>query len=362
MTSHYEQRLDEDLRRIREAVREVAEAILTALERSTQALLDGDRALAYETILGDHPINRQIRAIDRLCHAFVARHLPSAGHLRFVSAVLRLTIELERIGDYAVTICRESVQLSSSPPAVVARGVELMASQSRSMLQQAVQAFAESNAELARGTKAIENQVDATFGKVLADLLRSGKEGSRPLEDVIGLFVIFNVLERVSDQAKNICEDTIFAVTGESKPPKVYRVLFLDDTNADRAPLAAACARKAFPESGSYDSAALQPETSLDPRCQRFLERHGLERPSAGPGVPPVSHRELSPYNVVVSLGGDCSLPRMPFATSLLIWDVGPSISGKTDAEAEAALVAMHHCLAVKIRELMETLRGDGAG
>ena len=68
------------------------------------ALLTRDRELAAEVILGDLPINREVRAIDALCHAFVARHLPSAGHLRFVSSVLRLNVELERIGDYAVTI------------------------------------------------------------------------------------------------------------------------------------------------------------------------------------------------------------------------------------------------------------------
>ena len=57
----------------------------------SRALLTLDRDLAYATVLGDKPINREIRELDRLCHAFVARHLPSAGHLRFVSSVLRLT-------------------------------------------------------------------------------------------------------------------------------------------------------------------------------------------------------------------------------------------------------------------------------
>ena len=69
-----------------------------------------------EVVLGDLVVNRRVRKLDSKCHAFVARHLPSAGHLRFVSSVLRLSIALERVGDYAVIIARELAQLESPPP------------------------------------------------------------------------------------------------------------------------------------------------------------------------------------------------------------------------------------------------------
>ena len=110
--THYEERLEEDLAHLREGVVAVGEKVQHAMEHAVRALLQGDRELAYATVLGDLPINRDVRALDRQCHVFVARHLPSSGHLRFVSSVMRLNVALERIGDYAVAISREAVQLT----------------------------------------------------------------------------------------------------------------------------------------------------------------------------------------------------------------------------------------------------------
>ena len=108
------------------AVASVARHVQTALERSVHALLARDRQASAETILGDLRINRETRAIDRRCHAFVARHLPTAGILRYVSSVLRLNIALERIGDYATTIARTVPHLSTDAPPVVKRDIEMM--------------------------------------------------------------------------------------------------------------------------------------------------------------------------------------------------------------------------------------------
>jgi len=111
--THYEERLEKDLVRLREGVATVGNKVQQALEHAVRALLERDHELAYDTVLGDMPINRDVRAMDRHCHVFVARHLPSSGHLRYVSSVMRLNVALERIGDYAVAISREAVQLTA---------------------------------------------------------------------------------------------------------------------------------------------------------------------------------------------------------------------------------------------------------
>ena len=99
----YEERLSKDMARIRDEVASLGAAVQKAQEDAVQAALTGNKALANQTILRDHPINRRTREINRLCHAFLAIHLPSAGHLRLISSILRLVNELERIGDYAAT-------------------------------------------------------------------------------------------------------------------------------------------------------------------------------------------------------------------------------------------------------------------
>src|SRR5262245_44610299 len=108
--THYEERLKKDLGWIHDLVGIVGAAITKAIDDAVTSVLKLDKDLAALTVIGDYTINRQTRELDRLCHAFVARHLPSAGHLRYVSSVLRLNIAIERIGDYAATIAdRKSV-------------------------------------------------------------------------------------------------------------------------------------------------------------------------------------------------------------------------------------------------------------
>ena len=363
--SHYEERLEADKKRIRRRVTRIGERVEQAQKNAVRALLTGDRALAYDTVLGDLPINREVRSIDRSCHAFVALHLPSAGHLRFISSVMRLTIELERIGDYAVTIAREAVQLEAPPPALVARDIELLADLGQRVLAQAVKAWDEESAELARGTLGMVGQVRGTFDKVIRDLVREGQAADHALSDLLALQVVLNRLGRVADQAKNICEETLFAVAGESKAPKTYRVLFVDETNTGPSQLAAAYARKAYGEVGRFDSAGWAPAKELDPHYRRFMEARGLDAEELAPTSLASRPSGLAGYHVVVSLGGDVRphVEEIPFHTAVLEWDdVSPSLNG-LDAERTGALLATaQKDLGARVRALMELLRGEEEG
>ncbi len=360
--AYYEERLAQDLDALRERIRSVGERVERAFDSAIRAILTDDRELAAATVLGDARVNRQIREIDRLCHAFVARHLPSAGHLRFVSAVLRLNVELERIGDYASTICREQLQLSSPPSRAAARDIEMIADQARRVLHQALNVFLEGNADLARGTMGMADQVKDTFQNVFRDLLQEGERSKRPLKDLFALLVIFNRLGRVSDQAKNICEETVFAVTGETKAPKVYPILFIDEKNDALSQMAEAFARRAYPESGRYSSAGWNPAQQLDPGVANFMQSKSFDLEGMGPKRLVTVHDDLEEWYVVVSLepGAREQIPEVPYHTLLLEWDpgVGPDEAGQW---SEEALEEAFRTLSVKIGELMETLRGKGA-
>lgn len=96
MAHHYEQRLERDLTSIRGNVIRLADKVIEALNNSVHALVTGNEQLASDVILHDGDINRSMRTIDAQCHAFIAVHLPSAGHLRLISSVIRINITLER--------------------------------------------------------------------------------------------------------------------------------------------------------------------------------------------------------------------------------------------------------------------------
>ena len=361
--SHYEERLERDLARIRESVAAIAADVQRALKESVHALLAGDGERAYAVVLGDHPINRKVRACDRRCHAFVARHLPSAGHLRLVSSTLRLNVELERVGDYAVSIAREAVQLSEAPSAGIAHDIELMAEQTENVFGEAIRSFLEGNAELARATKSNAYQVEKTYENVFNDLLQDGEKGTRPLKDLFALLVVYNRLGRVADQSKNICEDTIFAVTGETKQPKIYNILFVDARNDCASQIAEAIGRKAYPGSGAWDSAGWDPAAGLDTALLGFMERkgHSLEGTVASSLATTV--HELNDYHVIVGINGDVQphVPAIPFHTIFLRWDVGDCPDDPGNPEAEQQLEAIYKQLASRIEDLMLELRGEDA-
>ncbi len=356
--SHYEERLQNDLDAIRDQIRDVGETVAAATERACRSLLAFDRAEAAEVIVGDMPVNRAIREIDKQCHFFVARHLPSAGILRTISSVLRLTVAIERVGDYAAKIAREVVQLTQEAPSAVRRDVELMSEQSVGMLRQSVQAFIDANAELARGTMGMAAQVDSSFERVWQDLLQEGEKQSRPTADLFALLTVFRRLERISDQAKNICEETIFAVTGETKEPKVYRILFVDGPNDCWSPMAEAMAAKAYPNSGKYRSAGWEPADALEPALSGFLDGKGVPLRSEKPAAIPITHDELDDFHLIVNLGSGLRgrLADLPFKTVFLDWDLIPD-----GGVSEQTLEEAYKQIAFKTRELMEQLRGKDA-
>ena len=359
--SHYEERLEKDLENIRGRVRDIGESVTVAVRSACTALAERDRAAAARTIVDDMPINRASRALDRECHFFVARHLPSAGILRFISSVLRLSVALERIGDYAATVARETVQLEQPMPETFQRDLELMAEQSIGMLKQSLKAFIDGNAELARGTMGMAAQVDTSFDRVFADLLEEGDKRSRSLSDLFAFLVVFNRIERISDQAKNICEETVFAVTGETKEPKTYRILFVDERNDCWSRLAEGVARKAFPKSGIFASAGWQPAGAFDSTCIRFMETKGLDAPAGAPANLPTTHdgpgrlpSHRQPRRRVV---GASRRPSVQDRVARL----GRNVLPADGAINEESLAEAQKKIAFEVRELMEKLRGAEA-
>jgi phosphate transport system protein len=350
--SHYEERLQRDLNWIQDLVGIVGQAISKAIDDAATSVLRVDKDLAAATVLGDYTINRQTRELDRLCHAFVARHLPSAGHLRYVSAVLRLNIALERIGDYAATISRSAAQLTAQPPAVVARDIEMMNEQARRMLTDGMRSFQQKDVALANATLASAAQFARYFDKVFADLVKEGETDSRPVSELFSLMATLNRLERVIHQAKNICEETIFVATGKTKGEKTFQILFVDAKNDGLSQLAEHFTRKAFPQSGRYRSAGWDAAEEIDPAWSRFGQTVGVDLQKAWPTPLATLQPQLDEYQVVVGFGKEsrAKVGPVPFHTTMVVWDVAPG-------EPEAR----YRNLTPLVRELMEKLRGEQA-
>jgi len=359
--SHYEQRLERDLGVLQERIKGMSDMVQRGLADAVRALQKGDHQLAASTILADHPINRTMREIDAACHAFIAVHLPSGKHLRLLSSVIRVNIALERIGDYAVIIARASEQLAEPPSGHMAHELERFSSEVQSMLGQAITAFNDLNAELAKGTMVLETEMEFDLDGIYAELMSNPEQSNA--QALLNIFTVFTHLKRAADQAKNLCEEAVFAQTGETKVPKVYNILFLDRDNGCISQMAEALARKTFPGSGNYASAGTTPAALVDQATVDFLADLGLDISTATPRPIDFTEHELAELHLVISLQGPVGdyLEKLPFHTSGIEWDVGAGKLAAGRPPGNEELKTIYRELGSQISELMHLLRGNDA-
>lgn len=348
--SHLEERLQRDLDEIRGELANQSALVQAAITNSIKVVQTGDRELAYATVLNDHPINRNMRRIDRLCHSFIAVHLPSAGPLRQLSSAMRVNIELERIGDYAVTIAREALELGSLLQGEFAHAFDQLSDQASLMLDQAIGAFNDLNAAKARSTMPLLAPVESGLSNTYMELMRGGDQGE--LQQRFALFVIFAHLKRVMDQAKNLCEETLFAVTGEQKAAKIYNILFVSG-DGRLSQIAYAVGRKNHPQSAELVCAARAP-TDLDQESVDFLGQRGAAAPADGArALSSLSASALALQHVLISLDQppENYFENIPFHSVALFWDLRES--------AADGVEAIYRDVALRMKDLMQLMRGD---
>lgn len=348
----HDQRLERDLGEIRERIGAAGLCVRQAVEEAVEALESGDKERLYGVVLGDHAVDRDIQAIDRLCHAFVARHFPSAAQLRMISAGLRLTIAIERIGDYAVSIARIAARFEQEIPAPVVKDLADITKQAVRMLERARHAFLENDAELARDTARMAKRVDSIHDGLFHELVEREEVSTQML---VGLVAIYTRLERVADQARTICNETLVAIAGDARPNKPSKVLFVERDGGFAAPLAVGIAQKAFPRSGRFACAAWEPAEELHPVAKAVAEKLSLDLPHTpdhlSEDAPPSSKTHVI---VVLDHKGDLPIGPVPFQSIVQRWRVGVA-----DAVAKGEGKHVVRELSGRIRDLMETLRGE---
>lgn len=351
--SPYEQRLETDIKEIEDALATIQNFVVTACKSALDALMLANTKKAYEIMLGDRKINYLVKDLEDRCYNFIIKHLPTAGHLRFVSAIMNQNTELERIGDYAVTICRESVQLSQRPEGTLLEDIKHIAYEAYLALEESIAAFNHKDEKKAKATIRLAKQVERSFDGIYENLLQAKHYQNK---DLLAILVIFNMFLRISNRTHNICEHTAFMVSGESKPARLYKILFLDEDNSSLSQMAEAIARKNFPNLGVYASAGRAACDALDPELLSFLEDKGIDIKS----LKPKKLDSLTPgdYYLLVSLAGDIKsyLPKIPFHSIALDYDVGQSLHQIPSDQKPQHLEKLYRNISVGVHDLMQQL------
>jgi len=361
--SHLEAVLQHDIDLIRAKILEMLALVEQALTRALQAFVKRDRQLAYSVILRDQDVDALDAALDQLCLEFIVRHQPAAGHLRFVYSASKIVHLLERCGDYAESVARQVLLLSSMNYEVPVDQYHEIANLAIPMLHNAVHAFVDRNADLARSTMAVEPRVNQIRDNLNAELMDWREQGKLPLEALNPLTTVARRFERVSDQATNISEMALYSATGQYLRHLVredFRVLFVDQSNACLSRLAEAAAATVPAKRFTFESAGLTASV-VDPQTIRFLADKGVDI-SHQPSTTVEQVPNIEQVQVIVALCREAEgvFSLKPLKSLGLQWLVSdPSRARGTPEELQAEYELAYQSLANHIRDLVQAIIGD---
>ena len=196
------------------AMSERAEALI---ELSVDALLSKDKGKAEAVIAGDRAVDAMEVEIEAAALELLAPQQPMARDLRFIIGAIKVTSDLERIGDHAVNIAQTALRLVELQSTITPDPeIEDMARRARSMLGDAIDAFLRADGALGRDVCARDDQVDALHESVFRILLTHMMADPRTINPSLEYLLVSRNLERVADLATNIGEDAVFLAEGKN--------------------------------------------------------------------------------------------------------------------------------------------------
>jgi phosphate transport system protein len=362
-TLHLEALLQHDIDLIRAKLQEMATLDEQALTRAYLSFLKRDRQLAYSVILRDQDVDALETELDRLCMEFIVRHQPSAGHLRVIYSASKIVNELERVGDYAESIARQVLMLNTLQFEVPTDKFSEITNLAVAMLHNAVRAFVDKNPDLARTTMASEPRVNEVRDSISADLVEWRQQGLLPLEALTPLVTVARRLERVSDQATNICEQALYFATGEDLrhiPHEGFTVLFVDETHGCLSRMAEAIGNQLGAKRFLFSSAGVT-TGPVDPQTVWYLAEKGVDiSHQASRSIDQIPQLDRVQVIVVLSKEAKKALPQRPSKTVGLGWFLpDPSKAHGTPEEVRAAYNQGFESLANNIHDLVQAILGN---
>jgi phosphate transport system protein len=208
-------RYDLELEQLRGRILAMGSNLVAMIQETTRALVDRDSAAARRMIEYDHEINRQEVAIDELALNVIALRQPAARDLRFITLALKVSTDLERIGDCCVNLAERTLELNEEPQLKPYIDLPKMAEAAEGMIADALDAFQRGDADLAAEVTRRDARVDELNTQVFRELLTFMMEDPKTISRATRLIFVGKYLERIADHATNIAEMVIFMVRGK---------------------------------------------------------------------------------------------------------------------------------------------------
>ena len=206
---------DQDLESLRQDLVRMGEIVQTAIKDAVDALARRDKDLARTVMAGDDIIDRMQVEIEDRCISLIARQQPVATDLRILGTGLKITTDLERIGDHAFDIAKIVLLIGDEPLIKPLVDIPRMAEIAQNMLKDSLQAYLKLDIELAEQVCRADDRVDELYHQVFRELLTYMLEDAKKINQATQLIFVARYLERIADHSTNVAEWVIYLATGE---------------------------------------------------------------------------------------------------------------------------------------------------
>jgi len=215
---HLIKSFDQELRRLRDMMTEMGGIVENQVALAAVAILDRDSTSASRVVEEDLRVDALEREVEQFVIRMLALRQPMAGDLRQAVAALKMTVDLERIGDYAANVAKRSIVLAQFTLPYSLAGLGHMARLVQENLKLTVDAIGENDADKAMQVWRSDLMVDDIYTVIFRELITYMMEDPRNISPCTHLLFIAKNLERIGDHATNIAETIYYAVKGESLP------------------------------------------------------------------------------------------------------------------------------------------------
>ena len=214
-----------EIKQVKDDILMLGSMVEQAIIESVAALKKRDIKASEKILDNDREINKKRFEIESKLKVLIATQQPMAHDLRLLASIMEINSELERMGDYAKGIANINIRMGDLPLLKPLIDVPRMAEKGADMLHRALTAFVNEDIETSRKIPVEDDEVDALYNQVYRELMTIVIADPKTIERANWLLWTAHNLERFADRVTNICERTVFIVTGE--------LTEINDTNSE---------------------------------------------------------------------------------------------------------------------------------
>ena len=215
---HLVKSYDQELNKLRRMITEMGGIVESQVALAAEAIMHRDAAAATRAVEEDPKVDAMEREIEALAIRLLALRQPVASDLRSIVSALKVTGDIERIGDYAANVAKRSIVLSQYQLPYSLAGLAHMATMVQAQLKSIIDALGDNDTDKAVEVWRSDQVVDDIYNAIFRELITYMMEDPRNITPCTHLLFIAKNLERIGDHATNIAETVHYAATGEALP------------------------------------------------------------------------------------------------------------------------------------------------